>query len=161
MVPRLATVEAPYRYGMSGLKNVVLCGIDVHRCGKCKVESPVLFRIPELHRVIARELVRKPSPLRGDELRFLRKHAGIPAVKFAALLGINPAYLSRVENGHHGALGRSADRLARALTMAVSEEEAVREVLLQMAGDLETRRSSKRSGRALFKLIRNHWRAAA
>src|SRR6266705_1962624 len=98
LIARVTTLESPYRYRISGLVNVYLVGITVYLCGKCKSESPVVPRIQELHGLIARDLTRKRSRLSGRELRFLRTHAGSPARQFAALLGITPEHLSRIEN---------------------------------------------------------------
>ena len=125
MVERKATVKHPYTYDLSGLSNVRLVGITVYTCPRCGVTSPVIPRIEELHQVIARALVRKPSMLSGEEIRFLRKHAGFPAKKFAALLGVAPEHLSRVENGHRESLSASADRLVRAIATTEQGDNVV------------------------------------
>ncbi len=160
MVKKMATDTAPYGYAESGLDNVFLCGIIVHRCPQCRAESPVIPKIGELHRVIARVLVHKPTLLTGKELRFLRKNEGFPATKFSTLLEVDPSHLSRIENGRTKSLGASADRLARALVMAASSGEAAREVLLRLADELKKPRKTKRPG-PVFKLERNRWKLAA
>lgn len=160
MEEREATVESPYAYGLSGLSNVFLAGITVHTCPRCGVESPVIQRIAELHQVIARVLAQKPASLRGDEIRFLRKHAGFPARKFAALLGVTPEHLSRVENGHTKSLGESADRLARAIATIAKDGEEARDILLKIADELESAHP-KTERKPLFKLEKKHWKAAA
>src|SRR2546426_612040 len=101
MVGRLTTPEAPYAYALGGLPRVGLAGITVYRCAACDLDAPVIPKPGELHRVITEFFVKKPGLLAGDELRFLRKHAGLPARTFAARLGIDPSHLSRVENGKH------------------------------------------------------------
>ncbi len=159
MIKRKATDATPYAYRESGLKNVFLCGIVVRTCPRCEVESAVIPRIGELHRVIAEALVRKPTHLTGAELRFLRKNAGFPATKFSALLGVNPSHLSRIENGHYKRLGKPTDRLARALAVAAGNGEDVREVLLRLADELESRRLVRKPPK--FELVRNQWRQAA
>lgn len=133
---RKATRQKPYRYDLSGLSNVSLVGITVRTCPQCGGEVPVIPRIAELHDVLARSLIQKPTLLSGEEIRFLRKHEGFPAQKFAVLLGITPEHLSRVENGHTNNLGTSADRLARAIATIVKDGETAREVLLQIADQL-------------------------
>jgi hypothetical protein len=89
MVAKKATMAEPYRYQMSGLDNVFLASIDVRQCGKCGARVPVIPRIEQLHKAIARYLVFKKEMLSGKEIRFLRKNAGLAANQFAALLGLD------------------------------------------------------------------------
>jgi DNA-binding transcriptional regulator YiaG len=134
MRERVATAARPYAYTLSGLDNVRLVGVQVRRCGKCGIELPIIPRIAELHRLIAKALVELQRPLRGQEIRFLRKYAGMAARDFAAMLGIRHEHLSRVENGRTATLGRPADRLTRAIAMLMVEDpEAARQVLLKAA----------------------------
>jgi DNA-binding transcriptional regulator YiaG len=77
------------------------------------VDSPRILRRGQLHNLIANDLLRRKGRLAGEEIRFLRRHAGLPSGRFAALLGIDPAHLSRVENGKVPTLGVPTDRLAR------------------------------------------------
>lgn len=160
MVERKATGKAPYHYDVSGLSHVYLAGIVVQRCPRCRAESPAIPRIAELHQAIARALIHKPGVLHGEEIRFLRKHAGFPARQFAALLGIRPAHLSRVENGHTVSFGPPTDRLARAIATTANGGEDAREMLLTMADNLE-RKGRKGALTPLFTLEQNHWRVAA
>jgi transcriptional regulator with XRE-family HTH domain len=161
MVKRETTVRAPYRYPLSGLTHLRLAGIAVFRCPACGDERPVIPRIGELHRVVARLLVRKPGRLTAEEIRFLRKHAGFPGYKFAKLLGVSPAYLSRVENRRRGALSATADRLARAISVAATDGEATREALLQLADQLGRKVVARPVQLPLFRLTGNAWRKAA
>ncbi|MFB3073668.1 MAG: helix-turn-helix domain-containing protein [Candidatus Methylomirabilales bacterium] len=161
MRKRQVTKAAPYAYTESGLDNVVLSGITVYVCPYCQAEVPVIPRIGQLHRVIADTLLHKPELLTGQELRFLRKHAGLPAQKFADLLEVRPEHLSRIENGHTKALGKPTDRLARALVLAASSREDVRGVLLRMAEELGRRRRMRKAKRPVFTLVKNQWRLAA
>ena len=50
MVP---IVRGDYRYVESGLKNVILSGIETIRCPKCGNEDPIIPRIRGLHRALA------------------------------------------------------------------------------------------------------------
>jgi transcriptional regulator with XRE-family HTH domain len=130
--------EAPYAYAIGGLPRVGLVGITVHRCATCDVDAPVIPKPGELHRLLTKLFLQKPGLLAGDELRFLRKHAGMPAQQFSALLGVDPAHLSRVENGKIEALGATSDRLARAIVSALvfadnKDGQLVRDVLLRAA----------------------------
>ncbi|MEE9219306.1 MAG: hypothetical protein V3U98_09610 [Acidobacteriota bacterium] len=162
MISRKATVDTPYVYNLSGLRRVFLCGITVNLCPKCGVKMPLIPRIEELHNVIMLDLVREARSLKGDEIRFLRKHAGFPAKKFAVLLGISPEHLSRVENSVDKSLGASTDKLARFLVLSARKEEQARESLLELAEQLvESERGAEAEEPPLFELVRNHWRSAA
>jgi transcriptional regulator with XRE-family HTH domain len=97
--------------------------------------------------------------LSGAELRFLRKNAGFSAQKFDALLVVDPAHLSRVENGKQKRLGASTDRLARLIVVAAARGgDRIRELLLKEA-EAEIKR--RKSAAAMFTLVKNHWKAAA
>ena len=159
MRKRETTPAAPYFYTLAGLPHVQLTGITVFECAAGHGSSPVIPRIGELHRVITQAFVEKPGALTGPELRFLRKNAGFSAKKFAALLVVDPAHLSRVENGKQKALGPSTDRLARLIALAAAKGgEPVRDVLLREA-DASIKRKKQQA--AMFKLEKNHWKAAA
>src|SRR5271163_702406 len=128
MTERLATSNSPYPYTISGLKNVFLVNIPIKKCSNpaCLAESVVIPRIAALHRLITESLLTKPFLLSGNEIRFLRKEAGIAAKSLAAKLNVTPEHLSRVENGKSGkrklrkeAFGPQADKLIRAI-IAVS-----------------------------------------
>ncbi len=160
MTEREATREAPYAYTLSGLKDVYLSGITILKCQKCAAEAPIIPRIAELHRLIADMIVNWPAPLIGDQVRFLRKHAGFSATEFAVLLGVDLSHLSRVENGHTQHLGRPADRLARTLAM-VTDGDAARERLIKVAKRLAAAQAPKPSPHPLFKMEKNRWMAAA
>lgn len=155
MVERMATDESPYRYDLAG--GWLLSGIVVYRCPKCKSEAPLIPKIVQLHRLMANVLVQKPGPLAGSEIKFLRKNAGFPAKDFAALIGVTPSYLSRVENGapKHESFGPSVDKLARLL--GTEGTDAV-EGLKKLAGLQKKKRRLERK----FRLVRGKgWRAAA
>lgn len=162
MVDWIATEKQPYKYTLSGLKNVILSGIHVYNCPECDTQLPVIPKIEELHDLLAREIASKHGPLKGDEIKFLRKNAGFPANKFAVLLGVDPSHLSRVENGHHTSLGDSADRLARAIAMIAKDGDAAREILLQIANNIDGDVPPKKPGKKApclphFKLERQRW----
>jgi len=159
MKERETTPQSPYLYTLAGLPHVGLVGIVVRECSACAGIIPVIPRVGELHRVIADALVRKAAPLTGAEVRFLRKNAGFQSRKFAALIGVDPAHLSRVEHGKAPRLGAPADRLARAVVTAEAcGGEDARKVLLQAA---EERIKQKANRRSTFKLEKNRWKPAA
>jgi len=164
VIRRILTVQKPYHYDVSGLKDVYLAGITVEYCPKCNTEAPVIPRIAELHAVIAKSLVDKPTLLTGEELRFLRKWAGFPAKQFAALLRIDASHLSRVENGKTRHLGAPVDKLARAMAMAAIDKEFTKEILLHIAERMIQEKKGKRAGASrvpVFKLVSNRWNKAA
>jgi len=156
---RVTTTARPYAYSLSGLDNVRLVGIRVRRCAKCGIELPIIPRIAELHRVIAQTFVELPRSLRGQEIRFLRKYAGLAAQSFAAMLGVRPEHLSRVENGHTATLGAPADRLTRAIAaMTMEDPDATRQVLLKTAALASP---TDRAPRPVTLIAGRRWKRAA
>ena len=159
---RTSTAAEPYAYTLGGLPGVRLIGVVLETCERCGAEIVGFPRLGQLERVIARELLRKPALLSGDELRFVRKHAGIPAARFAALLGVTPAHLSRFENAHEGNnLGAPADRLARAIVAAACSGFDAREVLLGRTDESGRRRNRPRPAPSVFQFVQNRWRPVA
>ena len=138
VVTRRATSEKPYAYKLSELPGVFLVGISVNVCPSCGLESPVIPRLTELHRVIAHTLHKKPTPLNGAEIKFLRKVIGVSAQKFAKGLRIDPTYLSKVENGH-ATVGESLDQLIRlyTLTRMAQEDQKAQALLWQIVDEVE------------------------
>ncbi len=164
MTARTATARNPYLYSLSGLKDVVLVGIQVFSCPGCQAEGATIPKVGQLHRVIVESLIEQPEPLRGDQIRFLRKNAGFSAQKFAALLRIDPSTLSRFETGKRRNLGPQTDQLARAIIAVESSlGEMAREILLGLAkkNQLERRvtRAKGQHQRLLFTLRGDRWAA--
>jgi hypothetical protein len=129
---RVASLQEPYLYDLIGLDDICLIGIEVYRCPKCGGQSPIIPRIANLHREIARLLIEKPGLLDGPEIRFLRKFARHNGQSLAARLGINPSRLSRVENrrGPSVHLSAAGDRYVRLLALAtLDKREAADEAL--------------------------------
>lgn len=163
MEKRQATVAEPYRYLLSGLDDVYLAEVAVYRCPKCRFEAPIIPKAEELHRVIALGLIKRPRRLSGSEVRFLRKHAGLPARQFARLLGVTPEHLSRVENGHTQAFGQPTDRLIRTVTLTAVDGPKARELLLEIADEIGKRAASGRRQQTslVYRLEKTTWRRAA
>jgi len=164
MRKRRATRAAPYRYAFSGLPNVLLSGIDVYRCSKCRAESPVIPRVGELHAVMADALARKPARLSGEEIRFLRKNLGVSSKIFATATGIAPETLSRAE-GNKQPLPLPVEQVLRGLARAQARSESAQDQLLELARLAEVRKRRKVdvvSEACAFRLTRSHgWKAAA
>lgn len=155
LVSRRSTAKEPYHYVLSGLPNVYLVGVEVRRCPKGDGEAPVLVRMDALHAAIARLLIEKPAPLSGDEIRYLRKFAGMQAQDFAARLGMVKATFSRVENGAQR-LGPGADKLVRAIAAAArGMTDEAQAALLALEGD------GKAAKRVTLKSTSKGWSEAA
>ncbi|MCP4628544.1 MAG: helix-turn-helix domain-containing protein [bacterium] len=108
-----------YHYVESGLENVQLDGIDVFRCS-CGEEIISVPAMPELHSLIAFELIKKKSLLNGREIRFLRKNMGITGIVLAKYIGVDNATLSRWENNVQ-TIDKSHDRLLRLIYSNIKE----------------------------------------
>lgn len=102
-------------YPESGLDNVVLINVPVWICanGHDEIEIPA---VTELHELLAHKIIRKPAPIVGPEIKFLRRRVGLTAKDFAAKIGLTPVRLSQLENLKTG-LPKRADLLIR-LSMA-------------------------------------------
>lgn len=159
MRERLATRKEPYVYVLSGLQNIGLFGIRVWRCTSCNYERPRIPRLPELHVEIANLLVHKASKLTGHEVRFLRKQAGFPGNKFAALIGISASYLSRIENGKVARFRDIIDRMSRLLSTSVNSGQDAKERLLRVADERLRQKRAPAREQILFKMDRT-WKMA-
>lgn len=151
----VATSKHPYHFTESGLRDVYLTGIDVLTCRACNSVSPIIPRLPALHRAIALSLALKNTSLNGQEIRFLRKVAGLSAVKFASLLMVEPETLSRAENNRQ-VLKPSMDKLARAIAIQKIDPETATQILLNL---IETIRDA-RARLPVFRFERA-WKTAA
>ncbi|CAN5537400.1 hypothetical protein BH09MYX1_BH09MYX1_07620 [soil metagenome] len=111
--PLTSTFES-YNYVESGLSSVHVGPIEVRRCEACKSAMPVIPAIESLHRALAKMLVEQPSPLRGEEIRFLRKYLGFRGADFASVMGVQKETVSRWETGATP-MGGASDRALRLL----------------------------------------------
>jgi DNA-binding transcriptional regulator YiaG len=120
----------------SGLDNVYLDGIDLLACDSCGDESPIIPRILEVHAAIGRAVALQQAPLRGDDVRFLRKRLGLRARVWAGILKVSVETLSRWENGEQK-IGPQSDALFRLMYVRICEEREGRlfpgEVVEQIA----------------------------
>lgn len=112
----LRVVGDAHRYDASGLKNVLLRGVEVRECAKCGERETAIPNIEGLHRAIAHVIVRRPSALSAAELRFLRQYLGYSSKDFAAKIGVRAETLSRWENAERP-VNELVDRLTRLLVM--------------------------------------------
>ena len=76
-----------YQYKESGLENVWLFGgVTKTQCTNCAKTSIRITKEPQLLQVIALDLLMRPSPRTGPELRFLRRACGLSQAELASLL---------------------------------------------------------------------------
>jgi DNA-binding transcriptional regulator YiaG len=109
---RTATVRQPFLFTWSELPNVYIVGIQYDECGLCHKVSGI-FPMPEkLLETLTKAVILKPSPLTGDEIRYLRKSVRKKASDFGQLVGVTSEQVSRWENGHNPP-EKSADKLVR------------------------------------------------
>jgi putative zinc finger/helix-turn-helix YgiT family protein len=113
-------IRGDYRYKESGLRNVILSGVELIRCPKCGAEDPVIPRMNELHRALALAVASQPFRLQGEDVRYLRKYLGMTQDKFAELLHIHKSNLSKWEN-NEDKIGEQSDRLIRTVVLTLGE----------------------------------------
>src|SRR5215213_1114291 len=114
--------QQTYRYKECGLDNVYLLNMEFRVCDACGIKVPRLKRMPELHATIARAIAMQPCPLRGQDVRFLRKQLGYSAKEWATLLRTNTSTLSRWENNQQE-MGTQSDTLIRLLYFRIRDEK--------------------------------------
>ena len=124
-------------YPESGLNNVQLINVPVWVCsnGHEELEVPNVRR---LHELLAHLIIRKPAPLTGDEIRFLRRRIGLQGKEFSERIGITPQALSRFENGrpvHHRT--NLLIRLSAAALLASRDNKAMPSDLAPLVKKLE------------------------
>lgn len=107
----IASETQPYHFLESGLSNIYLVGIRCVVDGSGRV-IPEIPAIKQLTQLIARDLISKPTSLKGDEIRYLRKRLGKKQTDFARDIGITPETLSRAEHERQS-LAESTDKLIR------------------------------------------------
>ncbi len=135
------TVRGSYRFTESGLRNVVLRGIELIRCRKCGNEDPIIPRLTVLMRTIALALATKPYRLHGPEVRYLRTYMGMSGERFSALLHVDKTTLSKWEN-NDDPVGYQSDRLIRLL--AISRDRELCEKIGEVVKNFERISNRKR-----------------
>ena len=88
-----------YHYTECGLDNVYLKNVDIRVCRACSERSVRIPHILELHATIGRAVAMQPCPLRGNDIRFLRKHVGYSAKEWARFLRTDASTLSGGKTG--------------------------------------------------------------
>ncbi len=112
--------KGKYHYTESGLDNVYLeTFIYKCECGETIVDIPNIYG---LHELIAKDLVRKKSTLRGKEIKFIRKQLHLKANELAQILGVNKVTVSRWENEEEN-IGIANDKLIRMIYIQMCQEK--------------------------------------
>ena len=96
---RLRRERKDYKYSESGLDDVVLVKAPVYVCPRHGVQAVALRNVAGLHAAIARALLHRRAPLRGPEIRFLRKHRRWSQEELARQLRVHPVSVARWETG--------------------------------------------------------------
>jgi putative zinc finger/helix-turn-helix YgiT family protein len=100
-----------YHYTECGLSSVTLQNILVFHC-QCGAIVPEIRATDALHIRLMTDLLRKEALLSGEEIRFLRKMAGLTATDLAKTIGMAKETISRWENDKVP-IGGESDRLLR------------------------------------------------
>lgn len=111
-----------YHYTECGLDNVYLKNVDVRVCTSCKAQSVRLPKVLELHATIGKAIAMQPCPLRGQDVRFLRKQLGFSAKEWTMFLRTDASTLSRWENEQQN-IGSQSDVLIRLLYFRIRDEQ--------------------------------------
>lgn len=118
--------ETYYRYTECGLDCVTLENIIVYRCSACGAIVPEIPAIGELHRALVSAIVTKPSLLSAQEIKFLRKMAGLSGKDLAATLGVSSSTVSRWENGGRN-ISKNSDAALRMICFAGMLQDILRD----------------------------------
>jgi putative zinc finger/helix-turn-helix YgiT family protein len=113
-------VRGIYELKEVGLKNVVLQGIEIAKCPKCKNEDPIVPNMNGLMRALALAVIEKPYRLTGEEVRFLRKYLRLTGEEFSRLIHVDKSTLSKWEN-NEDPVGDQSDRLIRLVALGLGE----------------------------------------
>ncbi len=117
----ITKTQQSYQYKECGLDNVYLKNVDVRVCESCGEKNLRIPGILELHETIARGIALQPCPLRGQDIKFLRKQLGYSAKQWSAFLRIDSSTLSRWENEQQE-IGPQSDGLIRLLYFRLLDE---------------------------------------
>jgi DNA-binding transcriptional regulator YiaG len=124
-----------YHYRESGLDNVFLeGGVLFHQTAYGEGVSFVDF--DGLHRAIGLWLVRRPSPLDGAALRFIRHELDLTQEDLARRLGVDEQALRRWEKARARPIHGAVDRLLRCLYAgSLGLHEPVADLVERLARD--------------------------
>jgi putative zinc finger/helix-turn-helix YgiT family protein len=118
----ITRTQQTYHYKECGLDNVYLKNVGLRVCESCGEKSIRLPQIKQLQATIGRAVAMQPCPLRGQDIRFLRKQLGYSAKEWAAFLRTDASTLSRWENDQQD-IGIQSDALIRLLYFRIRDEQ--------------------------------------
>jgi len=113
-------VHGTYNLKEVGLKSVVLQGIEIVKCPRCRNEDPIIPNMNGLMRALALAVIEKPYRLAGEEVRFLRKYLRLTGDEFSRLIHVDKSTLSKWEN-NEDRVGDQSDRLIRLVAVGLGE----------------------------------------
>lgn len=122
-----------YHYTDSGLDSIYLeNGVHVEETPYGQAVS--IEDSAGLHRAIAQWLIKRPSPLNGAELRFLRLEMEMTQRDLAGVIGAQEQTLRLWEKGRGKHMPGPPDRLVRALCAeAFGGDDKIRDMLQRLA----------------------------
>jgi len=120
-------VRGNHRFDEAGVP-VMLQGIKLVRCPKCRNEDPIIPNVNDLMKVLALAVACKPYRLRGEDVRFLRKYLSMNGDGFARLIHVDRTTLSKWET-NDDPVGEQSDRLIRLIALSLGE--GLREKLVE------------------------------
>ncbi len=110
-------VRGMWKFQESGLRNVVLSGVEIISCKSCESDMPIIPNVNDLMSVLALALVSKPYKLTGKEVRYLRKHIGMTQDMFSRQVKVDKTTVSKWENADDP-VGPQSDLLIRYIVLA-------------------------------------------
>lgn len=112
----MLSTTTDHHYLESGLDNVVLANVPMHKCTGCGEELVELKATEGLHRAIALALISKRGPFEPREVKFLRKYLGYSNRDFARKMNVSPETASRwTSEANPMRMSSTAEQLLRVL----------------------------------------------
>jgi DNA-binding transcriptional regulator YiaG len=112
-----------YHYSECGLSSVFLRNIVVFHCD-CGAVVPVIPAAARLHRQIVLDILKKPTLLSAEEIRFLRKMANFNSTELAGVMGVSPVTVTRWEKESFP-IGKENDRVLRLICFVGMLQDAI------------------------------------
>lgn len=132
-----AIKDKPYKYDECGL-NVVLYEISRYECSTCGEKYASIPDINGLHRLIGTIACKnRKAILKPQEIIFLRKNLRYKARELSRILGVDPATVSRWENGKQD-ISDTHDRLLRLLYLSQYPKESCK--IIELLKELPAKR---------------------
>lgn len=149
--------EKLFHYTGCGLDNVWL--VDGYRVTETDYGSGVAIdRADELHHVIAKAIIDRPTALLGQEARFLRKLLDLSQADMGKLLGVDRTTVIRWEKAREKPVGKMAD-LALRYTYAARNDMTLIGSVVKALQDADEQKHSV-DYRAVFKSRNAGWQPA-